>query len=67
MKASTLIFISLTTLASQAHASGPNEWAAYNKAVLASCTKASSLKNVKALGNPATPRYCFAANTPRPT
>ncbi|SDS07127.1 hypothetical protein NLK61_08260 [Pseudomonas fuscovaginae UPB0736] len=53
MKASTLIFISLTTLASQAHASGPNEWAAYNKAVLASCTKASSLKNVKALGNPA--------------
>lgn len=53
MKASALIFISLTALAAQAQASSPSEWAAHDKAVLASCTKASGLKNVKALGNPA--------------
>ncbi|BBP79255.1 hypothetical protein CCU68_13510 [Pseudomonas gingeri NCPPB 3146 = LMG 5327] len=53
MKASTLIFISLAALATQAQASSPDAWIAYNKAVLASCTKASSLKNVKPVGNPA--------------
>jgi len=53
MKATTLTFLCLTALASQAQASSPDAWAAYDKAVLASCTKASALKNAKPVGNPA--------------
>lgn len=53
MKATTLSFICLTALASNAQASSPDAWAAYEKTVLASCTKASGLKNAKPLGNAA--------------
>ena len=53
MKATTLSFICLTALASNAHASSPDAWAAYDKTVLASCTKASGLENVKPVGAPA--------------
>ncbi|WP_415761544.1 hypothetical protein [Pseudomonas sp. CP4] len=53
MKAITLALLTLSALASQAHASSPDAWAAYDKTVLASCTKASGLKNVKPVGNPA--------------
>jgi len=53
MKAITLALLSLTALASQAHASSPDAWAAYDKTVLASCAKASGLKNVKPVGTPA--------------
>jgi hypothetical protein len=35
----------LCLIAPFAHASSPDAWAAYDKAVLASCTKASGLKN----------------------
>ncbi|WP_419736910.1 hypothetical protein [Pseudomonas sp. COR18] len=53
MKASTLIFISLTAVTAPAQASSPDQWIAHDKAVLASCTKASHLKNVKPVGSPA--------------
>ncbi|NWB90506.1 hypothetical protein [Pseudomonas agarici] len=53
MKTSTLIFISLAALANQAQASSADAWLAYDKAVLASCTKASGLKSAKPVGNPA--------------
>ncbi|WP_339538776.1 hypothetical protein [Pseudomonas sp. RA_15y_Pfl2_54] len=53
MKTLTLSLLCLTALTSQAHASSPEAWAAYDKSVLASCTKASGLKNVKPVGNPA--------------
>ncbi|RON82324.1 hypothetical protein [Pseudomonas fluorescens] len=53
MKTLTLSLLCLTTLASQAHASSPDAWAAYDKTVLASCTKASALKDAKPVGNPA--------------
>ncbi|VVP64769.1 hypothetical protein [Pseudomonas fluorescens] len=53
MKATTLSFICLTALASNTHASSPDAWAAYDKTVLASCTKASGLKNAKPVGNAA--------------
>jgi hypothetical protein len=53
MKAITLSLLCLTALASQAHASSPDAWAAYDKTVLASCTKASGLKNAKPVGAPA--------------
>jgi hypothetical protein len=53
MKASTLTLLCLTALASQAQASSPDAWAAYDKAVLASCTKASGLKNAKPVGTTA--------------
>jgi len=53
LKILTAILLSLTALASQAHASSPDAWAAYDKTVLASCTKASDLKNVKPVGTPA--------------
>ena len=49
----TLSLLCLTALASQAHASSPDAWAAFDKAVLASCTKASGLKDVKPVGTPA--------------
>ena len=53
MKATTLTFLCLITLTTQAHASSPDAWAAYDKAVLASCTKASGLKNANPVGNAA--------------
>lgn len=43
----------LCLIAPLAHASSPDAWAAYDKAVLASCTKASGLKNAKPVGNAA--------------
>ncbi|POA17159.1 hypothetical protein C1886_23380 [Pseudomonas sp. FW300-N1A1] len=53
MKTSALFFITLTSLATQALASTPDAWAAYDKAVLASCTKASQLSHAKPVGNAA--------------
>ncbi|POF42710.1 hypothetical protein B0D71_07345 [Pseudomonas laurylsulfativorans] len=59
MKAATLSILclaaltALTALATQAHASSPDAWATYNKAVLAGCTKASGLKDVKPVGTAA--------------
>jgi hypothetical protein len=53
MKTTTLLFLSLTALATQVHASSPDAWAAYDKAVLASCTKASGLKDAKPVGTAA--------------
>ncbi|WP_282354300.1 hypothetical protein ACP3TY_02380 [Pseudomonas rustica] len=53
MKALTLSLLCLTALASQAQASSPDAWAAYDKTVLASCTKASGLKTPKPVGSPA--------------
>ncbi len=41
MKIRILTLLGLTVLASQAHASSPDAWAAHDKAVLASCIKAS--------------------------
>ncbi|WP_085649351.1 MULTISPECIES: hypothetical protein [unclassified Pseudomonas] len=43
----------LCLIAPLAHASSSDAWAAYDKAVLASCTKASGLKNAKPVGNAA--------------
>ncbi|ABA76393.1 MULTISPECIES: hypothetical protein [Pseudomonas] len=43
----------LCLIAPLAHASSPDAWAAYDKAVLTSCTKASGLKNAKPVGNAA--------------
>ena len=53
MKAAPLILLCLTPLATQAHASSPDAWATYDEAVLASCTKASSLKDAKPVGTAA--------------
>ncbi|MGE8152848.1 hypothetical protein ACQKP5_16565 [Pseudomonas vancouverensis] len=53
MKAAALTLFCLAALANQAHASSPDAWAAYDKTVLASCTKASGLKDSKPLGNAA--------------
>ena len=53
MKASTLSLLCLTALATHANASSPDAWTAYDKAVIASCTKASGLKNVKPVGKSA--------------
>ncbi|MFJ2714818.1 hypothetical protein ACIOZM_28780 [Pseudomonas sp. NPDC087346] len=53
MKTLTLSLLFLTALASQAQASSPDAWAAYDKTVLASCTKASGLKDAKPVGNAA--------------
>jgi hypothetical protein len=53
MKAATLTILCLTALTAQAHASSPDAWANYDKAVLASCTKASGLKDAKPVGNAA--------------
>ncbi|MBA4273239.1 MAG: hypothetical protein C0438_09095 [Pseudomonas sp.] len=53
MKTFTASLLCLTALVSNAHASSPDAWAAYDKAVLASCTKASGLKNAKPVGNAA--------------
>lgn len=43
----------LCLIAPLAHASSPDAWAAYDKAVLASCTKASGLKDAKPVGTTA--------------
>ncbi|MNB56286.1 hypothetical protein D3C87_1044030 [compost metagenome] len=53
MKTFTASLLCLTALTSQAQASSPDAWAAYDKTVLASCTKASGLKNAKPVGTPA--------------
>jgi hypothetical protein len=53
MKTAALTLFCLTALATQAHASSPDAWAAYDKAVLANCTQASGLKNAKPVGNAA--------------
>lgn len=53
MKTLTLSLLFLSALASQAQASSPDAWAAYDKTVLASCTKASGLKDAKPVGNAA--------------
>ena len=53
MKATTLTLLCLTVLTPLAHASSPDAWAAYDKTVLASCTKASGLKNAKPVGTAA--------------
>ena len=53
MKAATLTILCLTALTFQAHASSPDAWATYDKAVLTSCTKASGLKDSKPVGNAA--------------
>ena len=53
MKAATLTILCLTVFATQAHASSPDAWATYDKAVLAGCTKASGLKGVKPVGDAA--------------
>lgn len=43
----------LCLIAPFAQASSPDAWAAYDKTVLASCTKASGLKDAKPVGNAA--------------
>lgn len=53
MKPITFSLLYLAFLAPLAHASSPDAWAAYDKAVLANCTKASGLKNAKPVGNAA--------------
>ncbi len=53
MKAPTLTFICLAIFAAQANASSPGAWASFDKAVLASCTKASQLKNTLPVGTAA--------------
>jgi len=53
MKAAPLILFCFTALTSHAHASSPDAWATYDKAVLTSCTKASGLKDSKPVGNAA--------------
>lgn len=53
MKTVTLTLLCFTALATQAQASSSDAWAAYDKTVLASCTKASGLKNAKPVGNAA--------------
>ncbi|WP_285420374.1 hypothetical protein [Pseudomonas sp. efr-133-TYG-5] len=53
MKTLTFSLLCLSALATQAHASSPDAWAAYDKTVLASCTQASGLKSPKPVGNAA--------------
>ena len=53
MKLASLTFLCLTALATQAHASSADAWAAYDKAVFISCSKASNLKNPGPVGTPA--------------
>ncbi|PCR93161.1 hypothetical protein CP336_27875 [Pseudomonas fluorescens] len=48
-----LALSALCLIAPLAHASSPDAWAAHDKAVLASCTKASGLKDAKPVGNAA--------------
>ena len=53
MRSPALLFIALTSLALHAQASSPDAWAAYDKAVLASCTQASQLSHAKPVGKAA--------------
>ncbi|MCB2252979.1 hypothetical protein KTQ74_13815 [Pseudomonas chlororaphis] len=54
MKTLSLSLALLTALlANPARASSPDAWAAFDKQVLASCLKASQLKNTKAIGQAA--------------
>ena len=53
MKAATLTVLCLTALTTHANASSPDAWAAFDKAVIASCTQVSGLKNAKPVGNAA--------------
>ncbi|RMO92219.1 hypothetical protein ALQ33_03134 [Pseudomonas syringae pv. philadelphi] len=53
MKATSIAFLCLTALATQAQASSADAWAAYDKAALASCIKSSGLKDAKPVGTPA--------------
>ncbi|MFY0731137.1 hypothetical protein [Pseudomonas sp. NFX15] len=53
MKTARLTLFCLAALTLQVHASSPDAWAAYDKTVLASCTKASALKDAKPVGSPA--------------
>jgi len=53
MKAITLTFLCLTALATQAQASSPDAWAAFDKAMLASCTQASGLTDTFPVGKAA--------------
>ncbi|BBP57421.1 hypothetical protein [Pseudomonas sp. St316] len=54
MKNPALILLGLTAaVAFQAQASSPDAWAAYDKKVLASCLKASNLKDPKPVGTAA--------------
>ncbi|MFW9267725.1 hypothetical protein J3P80_04585 [Pseudomonas sp. D2-30] len=53
MKAPTLILLALAAVSSQVHASSSDAWAAYDKKVLASCVKASGLKNAEPVGTAA--------------
>ena len=53
MKAAPLILLCLIAIGTKAHASSPDAWATYEKAVLASCIKASGLKGSKPVGNTA--------------
>ncbi|WP_417693271.1 hypothetical protein [Pseudomonas sp.] len=53
MKIHALMFLGFTALAGQAHASSPEAWATHDKTVLASCIKASGLKNAEPVGTAA--------------
>ncbi|MGA3798086.1 hypothetical protein ACPCYX_10015 [Pseudomonas fluorescens] len=53
MKAAPLILLCLIAIGTKAHASSPDAWATYEKTVLASCIKASGLKDSKPVGNAA--------------
>ena len=53
MKIHALMFLGFTALAAQAHASSPEAWAIHDKTVLASCIKASGLKNAEPVGTAA--------------
>lgn len=50
MKASLLLLIGLSTLASQAMASSEQAWRDFDKRVIDSCVKASHLKDTKPVG-----------------
>ncbi|MFJ3484835.1 hypothetical protein ACIPL1_15820 [Pseudomonas sp. NPDC090202] len=50
MKTTTLLLLTLTALAGQAHASSTEAWNAFDKKLVASCVAASSLKNAKPAG-----------------
>lgn len=53
MKFASLAVICLTAFVSQAHASSSDAWAAFDKTVLNSCTKASGLKGATPVGTAA--------------
>lgn len=53
MKTTTLMLLALTAVAGQASASSPDAWKAFDKTLVDSCVSASSLKNAKPAGAPA--------------